>query len=668
VLALLACAASLGAGATASAEPAAGAEPVAGVRAAGTPALRSSVLVLLLAAGERQLARAGLSVGIVSAAQGPYDRLQFLLDVTQGARVSPSAYPGGRPGPLLLREAGAGGVLEGWPAVRARAEAAPGLLEPGLLAAATPGGAAYAGIAGSDELDGVLAADRTGRIAQLSLGSAATLLARIAALRRERRVVVADLPAGSAGVTDLRALSAARGRGELLIALQRATGGAGGELLWGAIGGLAGGGERELRSQSTNERGLITASDIAPTALEHLGVRVPGAMDGRPVVTDGPLHTGALRSLMGRLRVIADRRLIALGLLLGGWALLLLALARRPRGRAWASRVGAIGVLWAPAVALIPAALAPSVGVEYATIVLGCLALGAISDRLLPWPRAALAPAVVGVLALTLDALAGTQLLMRSLVGPDPISGVRFYGIGNELKSALAVLVLAAVAGALYPAVRGRRAVGATAAAGAALAVAEGSARIGAGVGGVILVSVGFAVACALLLPGALTRRRALLVLLTPLAALLALAALDLASAHGGGHFTGTVLHARSAGQLRDVLVRRYGASWRELTGLPMLLASALALLCAALGVWRSERLLAPVGGDPAWSAACAGGLAAGIVGALVEDSGGLPLVVAVFTLACVTGYLHGRPPAPTGAGSLPAAVAAGPVEHDLVL
>ena len=47
---------------------------------------------------------------------------------------------------------------------------------------------------------------------------------------------------------------------------------------------------------------------------------------------------------------------------------------------------------------------------------------------------------------------------MRSLLGPNPELGVRFYGIGNELKSGLAVLVFAAVAAALYPAVRGRRA------------------------------------------------------------------------------------------------------------------------------------------------------------------------------------------------------------------
>ena len=218
--------------------------------------------------------------------------------------------------------------------------------------------------------------------------------------------------------------------------------------------------------------------------------------------TDGPLRSASLRALMARLRVIGGRRLKALGCLLGAWALLLLALAAPwPRARAWAMRAGALGVLWAPVAVLIPAALEPSAPVEYATIALACLALGALTDALVPWPRAVLAPAIVAVLALTADALAGTQLLMRSLLGPDPILGARFYGIGNELKSGLAVLVLAAVAAALYPAVRGPRAALAMASAGVVLAVVEGSARIGAGVGGVILVSFGFAVASVMLLP-----------------------------------------------------------------------------------------------------------------------------------------------------------------------
>jgi len=174
------------------------------------------------------------------------------------------------------------------------------------------------------------------------------------------------------------------------------------------------------------------------------------------------------------------------------------------------------------------------------------------------------------------------------------------------------------------------------------LAVVEGSARVGAGVGGVILVCAAFAVATVMLLPGAVTRRRVLIVFVSPIVGLVALALLDLLTAHGAGHYTGSILHARSAGDLRDVIVRRYGAAWDELHNHAMPYATAVALAYAAVGYSRRERLLAPVAGDPLWRAVFAGGLTAGVVGALVEDSGPLLFVVAIFALGCVASYLWG--------------------------
>ena len=184
----------------------------------------------------------------------------------------------------------------------------------------------------------------------------------------------------------------------------------------------------------------------------------------------------------------------------------------------------------------------------------------------------------------------------------------------------------------------------------------EGSARVGAGVGGVVMVSVGFALAAAMLVPGAMTRRRLQIVIVSPLVGLVALAVIDLATAHGGGHFTGSILHARSAEDVRDVIVRRYKAAWGELRNHAMPAATALALIYAALGVRERDRLLAPVGSDPAWLAALSGGLAAGVVGALAEDSGPVLLVVAVFVLGCVASYLWGRPPMPRSPGTSHAA------------
>jgi hypothetical protein len=600
-------------------------------------------LVVFAPAGERELASiGGLSVGIMSASQGEYSRAQLLLDMTQGARVASAAYPHAQPPQLSLTPSGAGAIVAGWQAARERAEDAPQLLRPGLLASQVPGGAGYVGITGATDTDGVLAADRDGRVALVSLGSASTLLARVAAARASKELVVADLPNGSEVRVDLLALSRGRSPGELLLVVQRTSSAPAGELLWTAAAGLAGAGAKELRSQSTSERGLIASFDVAPTILGHLGVSIPPDMRGEPIVTDGPLRSSSLRALMARLRVIPSRRLNALGFLLGAWLLLLAMVTPWPRGRSWAMRAGALGVLWAPVAVLVTAAIEPSAPVEYATIALVCLGLGAVTDALVPWPRAVLAPAIAAVLAFTVDALAGTQLLMRSLLGPDPILGARFYGFGNELKPGLAVLVLAAVAAALYPSVRGTRAVLTMAAAGAVLAVVEGSARVGAGVGGVILVSFGTAVAAVMLAPGALTRKRALVVLASPIVGLAALAVIDLATAHGSGHFTGSVLDARSAGDVRDIIVRRYTAAWRELREGAMPAATGFALVYAGLGLRRRNRLLAPVGGDPAWLAALTGGLATGVIGAFVEDSGPVLLVVAVFALGCVLSYLWG--------------------------
>jgi hypothetical protein len=224
--------------------------------------------------------------------------------------------------------------------------------------------------------------------------------------------------------------------------------------------------------------------------------------------------------------------------------------------------------------------------------------------------------------------------------------------------------------------VRSRRNAAAIAGAGALLAVLEGAARIGAGVGGVVLVCAGTAVSSAMLLPGPVTRRRVLAVLAAPVLGLAALGAIDLLSAHGAGHFTGSVLDARSASDIQDLVVRRYRAAWRELGNGLMAPASAGALLLAATGVRYRERLLRPLRGDPAWQAAFAGGLAAGLVGALVEDSGPVLLAVAVFALACVLAYVWGspsRPPRPDAAARSASARSRGavpalPSQHDLML
>jgi hypothetical protein len=608
-----------------------------------------------------------LSTAIVSATQGRYLADQMLLDITQGARVAYSAYSPTYPSPLssISLDPPRGAQMQQWPAVLGRANSAPQRLDPGLLASSIPGGAGYAsaydpnvsrgavgvsihvyGGGGPVTSDWTLAADRSGKIAAVAFGPSRTLPARIAKLRATRKLVVADLPAGAQGYAALRTLTSTRAPNELLTVIQSAREAPGNELLWLSFAGL-GPGRRTLTSQTTNQNGLVSAIDIAPTILHHLDLPTPVDMRGKPIHADGPLHIASLRKLKARLGVISSRRIAAIGWVVAAW-LLLLAVASLPlgarRGRtAWAMRTGALAILWIPAAQLIPAALEPGRTAEFVLLVTSCFMFALVTDRLLSWPRAPLAPAIVAVVALSVDALAGTQLLIRSLLGPNPILGARFYGIGNELKSGLAVLVFAAVAAWLYPATRSRRAASVMAGAGILLAMVEGSARIGAGVGGVILVSAGTAVATAMLLPGGVNRKRVLLIMAAPAIALLGLAALDLLTAHGSGHFTGSILDARSASDIRDVIERRYGAAWDELRNHLMPLATAVALLLSALAIWRRERVLSPVASDPAWAAALSGGLTAGVVGALSEDSGPVLLVVAVLVLGCVLAYLWGN-------------------------
>jgi len=482
-----------------------------------------------------------------------------------------------------------------------------------------------------------------------------------------RRLAVAHL-AGAPGYAQLRSLVATRSPSELIVVVQPPRTARGHELLWSAVAGIGGG--HALTSQTTEQSGMIAAEDLAPTLLGYLRLPVPTTMRGKPIRLDGGLDGAGMRSLKARLEVVYPRRLGALASLLAAWALLLsttgLALrsaakrgakARaRARGNlAWALRCGALATLWAPVAVLLPAALEPGRAVEYALILATSFALGALTDALLPWPRAPVAPAVAAMVALSVDALAGTQLLMRSLLGPNPAYGSRFYGIGNELKSGLAVLVFAALAACLYPATRSRRSATAMVGAGALLACVEGPARIGAGVGGVMLVCAGTAVATVMLLPGRVNRRRALAALAAPVLGLALLALVDLATAHGAGHFTGSVLDARSAGDVEDLIERRYGAAWGELRNGLMPFATASALLLCAVAIRRRERLLAPVDCDPGWLAALAGGLTAGIVGALVEDSGPVLFVVASSALACVLAYLCGRPLTPRSPDTPPA-------------
>lgn len=592
---------------------------------------------------ERLAAQSQLSIGLSSPVQGRYVAAQALLDITQGTRISLSSYNPELPSPLLLVPDQRGAYFRGWPQLNQRAAAAPAEIEPGLLAGSVAGGAAYAGVDGQPQRDAIVAADRAGRIEQLSIGPAATLATRTQALLEERRLVVATLPPGGLGVRELATLLAERGSNELMIVTRSPPQTRSAQLLPVGIAGL--GPPETLTSSTTHLDGVVAGIDLLPTAFDWLAIKIPSAVSGQPITLTPGRDAGQLLALKGRLQVVGGRRFTVLWALLGAWLILTLAatLAADRRGMRWAMRCGALAIFWLPSVLLVTAALAPSLLVEALVVALGSILLGAASDYLVAWPRAPALPAFVAIGAYIADLAFGSPLIIRSLIGPNPLFGSRFYGIGNELESALPAILLIGLGALWFGRGRSRQAAAIFASCGLVLGIALGAAQLGADVGGVMTVAAGFGVAVLLMLPGHLSKRTVALVVIAPFVALALLAAIDLLSG-GDSHFTRTVLRADGSGAWWEIFVRRFELAGRGLIRGLMPVATLVAALTVALGIVRRKRLLAPVNDDPGWRAGLAGAAAIGVFGALFNDSGPMLLLFAVFIALCGVIYLRGDP------------------------
>lgn len=596
----------------------------------------------LLRALER---RRGLALGLLGPTQGSYSPAQELLDITQGTRVSPIGYRPRDPPALALRISGRRGAIAGWPAAARRASRAPGKLAPGRLASAIPGGVAFAGVVGAPTLDAVAAADRAGRVAEVSLGPAVTVAARARALLRSKRVVVVQTGRGSAaGLRALDVLVATRARDEMVIAVQSPPDIETLQLMPVALarGGGGGGG---LTSDTTRTDGVVTAIDILPTIMRHLALPVSRTVTGQPIRVEPRRSAASLERLRTRYTHVAPRRVRTLEALLGVWGLLVLVLGAisRRAGIRRGLRLGALAFLWVPSAVLIPAVIDPSGALaETAVVVAAAFLLALAVDVTFAWPRGPLVPAAVCLIAYTVDLTLGLRLVDLSLLGPNPRSGARFFGVGNELEPTLPILLFVGLAAVFSWRPTSKRMAGAFAVLGGALAIVVGSGYLGADVGGVVTVSAGTAVATLAVLPGGVTKRAAAVAAIVPIAAVALLAALDLATG-ASTHFSRNVLEVQGGASFWEVAGRRYGFALHTLLRGMMPFVTAAAVVAVAAAIALRARLYPRLPGR-AWSAALLGGLAGGVVGALSNDSGPLLFVVAVFVLAVTTAYLHGAP------------------------
>jgi len=588
-----------------------------------------------------QLEQAGMAVGLTSPTLGGYKPQQMAIDIGQGARISTRAYKTGLP-QFAIVPAGTGASVAGWPEEVARANAAPGDVTPGLLASTIQrdgGHVAYLGVRGAERSEALAAADESGRIQTFAEVPASDFVSRAQALWRPGSLLVTRLP----DAASLGRLLAARGPRDLVYVVQ-APPPRGLRLL---PTGIAGPGYRGvLRSGTTRVTGLVTATDVAPTVLGTLGIHVPGKMQGERIESRSGHGAGYVHDLSDRLDAVLGHRTTALRVVTLVWIVLLgvLGLARRRDGVKLAARIIFLSALWVPALALLTAALRPSDLGEALVLALGAVALGAVTDRLLPWPAAPLIPAAVSLGAHTIDLALGSHLVSLSLAGPNPKGGSRFFGIGNELEIALAVTVLIG-AGAGLTLLPRRYAPRGFAIASIVAALVLGVGRLGADVGGVITLGAGGAAAVVASLPGGPSRRAIALAVIVPVLAVAVLVGLDLLIG-GGAHLTRTISSTSGPGDFFQVIGRRWRLSVHGLTHGTTPISAGLGLVVLVVVAVRRRALLAPLQGERerAFAAGMIGVFFATVVGALANDSGPLIVMVGAASLLLASAYAQAAP------------------------
>jgi hypothetical protein len=555
-----------------------------------------------------------MGVGILSAGIGNVPAAQTYLDIGQSARVPGSLYDGALPR-LTVRGAEGGGLRvrkRQWRAVRRRAASVPADILPGLLGSTL----ARANVT-------VLHAVKSPAIIALPLVDERGRLAapRCAGHGCPNVTVVAADPAGVRGL-------AAGLRGEdLLVAVAQPPPPEDHGL---AIGIAGRGFDGTLTSDSTRMRGFVLSTDLAPTILDRLGIAVPGDMTGEPIDADGTVDPAYVRDLADRLAVIGPRRAPVVGVSVLVWlvlAALALLVFRRP-GLQVALTILATTLTLIPAVLLLCAALEPGELAERLIVGMGCPGLAALLLWLAPGLRGLAIAGAVSVVAYAADVVAGSHLTELSLIGPNPIGGTRFYGIGNELEATVAALVPIATGAALAgwrPRSGPRAAALAFAVTGLAAIGAFAPGQFGADVGAAVALSIGTAVAIGIGL-GARKWRWAW-VIIAPAAAVAALIAVDLASG-GDAHLTRSVLSAGGLGDLGQVLQRRAelsAHSFGRYSG-SAIFWIIVALIVAGLLGWRSVRGWFRER-EALW-AGFLGAIAATLAGTLANDSGALLLMI----------------------------------------
>jgi len=380
-----------------------------------------------------------------------------------------------------------------------------------------------------------------------------------------------------------------------------------------------------LYSPGTRTPGLISNEDVAPTLLARLDVAVPPGMTGR-VAGVHPGDADEVARYQERISFVAAKRPWVWAFVGGASAIVLLLAAMVWRRRGIRLLVPAIAAL--PLGALLTAAIPITdvPGVAALTVLLAGGA-AALSWRLSGETFDVLAGVMLATaFFIAVDAGAGGKLMGLSIMGHNPASGARFYGIGNEYSAILggALPVGAAILAARKPAfVRALPVVGTF------VVLAVGLPTMGADVGGSLALGFGLGITVGLLREEKLWKAG-----LWAAGGLFFAAALFLLS---GLLFPDVSHGARAASGesgLYEILVRKLLLSLGHLLN-PVWTGILIVELGAIYAGWRMAR-------GSALAAGILGGAAtAGAMGAL-NDSGIISTIITLAypAAACITALL----------------------------
>jgi hypothetical protein len=412
---------------------------------------------------------------------------------------------------------------------------------------------------------------------------------------------------------------------------------------------MAGGGIPHglLESASTRRVGLLAAIDIPATVLSWLQVPAPTEMIGRPAEVESTArpdqYLDELDSRLTRTHGLIYRAVppfmvgeFALVLVMAGLALGQSVRRSGPRRwRRWPLLFGMmfpLGLLVAPRVSLQP-------GLHLLTAGAVGLLITAVLVRLPGLPGLAWAGFLLsGVPAL--DALFGGPLMGRSILGGDPVTGGRFYGMDNDWMG-FAVAGAAVGAGAWLQARSGKGQWPMTVFLLAMLAVI-GLPFFGANWGGGVTTAAAFT-ALAVARRGRRAWRAAGWIAAAMVVTGLGLLAVDAARTSGAQSHLGQ-LWRQAAGRgaqvvwgmaLRKTAVNLsiWGYSWFALVGGAVLLG-----LLAAL--WSRLNAAGALRSRPAFRAGLVAALVGMVVGGVVNDSGAAVAAGGLLVTMLAAGHL----------------------------